>query len=98
MRLVRPQRFFKAKLLAVLEGRPIMPVGVVPRKKRNVTSEFLWPRTEAGKTWLRTMNFETTFLPNSTLHDQSPSLAENPELIPATAAAILLGLHRKSSE
>jgi DNA-binding NtrC family response regulator len=82
--------FLQAKLLAVLEGRPITPVGGGSKEKEKCDKRIFMATNRKLQNMVRSHEFrEDLFFRIRRCTISLPRLAENPELIPAIAAAIL---------
>jgi DNA-binding NtrC family response regulator len=82
--------FLQAKLLAVLEGRPITPVGGGSKETEKCNKRIFMATNRRLREMVGNGQFrEDLFFRIRRCTISLPRLAENPELIPATAAAIL---------
>jgi len=88
--------FLQAKLLAVLEGRPITPVGGGSKEREKCDKRIFMATNRKLQDMVVSREFrEDLFFRIRRCTISLPRLAENPELIPAIAAAILDRLARK---
>jgi DNA-binding NtrC family response regulator len=88
--------FLQAKLLAVLEGSPITPVGGGSKEKEKCDKRIFMATNRKLQDMVTKHEFrEDLFFRIRRCTIGLPRLAENPELIPAIAAAILVRLAPK---
>ncbi len=82
--------FLQAKLLAVLEGRPITPVGGGSKETEKCNKRIFMATNRRLREMVANSQFrEDLFFRVRRCTISLPRLAENPELIPAIAAAIV---------